>query len=221
MLFNNDRRDRDPSRPAARGCTACAAALRIQCHVLQRREARAHRTLARSLSRLRRQWCSAVMIVEHDGDGDGDGDGDASWADPLWWTHHSGRFELRAQLTHSSQRSDCSRWTERALISFREGEDRRHSLLALLRRITLLVLASSFWSLMPILCPFGDPYDLSLRGFALNSGYFLAYSGLGWGSLWMTNAMWTVRILGLSRLRAARTVVLPTVAAVALCEQLH
>ena len=67
-------------------------------------------------------------------EGDGEGEGDASWADPLWWTHHSGRFELRAQLTHSSQRSDCSRWTERALASFRDGEDRRHNLLALLRR---------------------------------------------------------------------------------------
>lgn len=150
-----------------------------------------------------------------------DGDGEAGWADALWWTRHSGRFELRAQLTHSSQRSDCIRWTERALMSFHERTDRRHSLLAMLRRITLLVLASSFLSLTPILCPFGDPYDLSLRGFALNSGYFLVYSGLGWGSLWMVSAMWTVRILGLSRLRAARTVVLPTVAAVALCEQLH
>lgn len=159
----------------------------------------------------------APMAAGGNDDGGADGD-DASWADPLWWTPHTGRFELRAQLTHDGQRSDCSRWTERALLSFREGQETRQRSLALLRCITSMVLASSFWSLMPILCPFGDPYDLSARGFVLNSGYFFAYSGLGWGSLWLTNSLWTVRILGLSSVRAVWTVVLPTVAAVVLCE---
>ena len=40
---------------------------------------------------------------------------------------------------------------------------------------------------------FADPYDLSVRGYVNNLTYFLGYSGVGWGFLWVVHVGWFLR----------------------------
>ena len=41
-----------------------------------------------------------------------------------------------------------------------------------MRGFLLLLVLAAAGSIAPVLAPFGDPYDLSLRGFANNAGFF-------------------------------------------------
>ena len=43
----------------------------------------------------------------------------------------------------------------------------------ILQRMALVCVASCIFSLMPVIVPFGDPFDLSAVGFLRNSSYFL------------------------------------------------
>jgi len=103
-------------------------------------------------------------------------------------------------------------WTQKAvdtLLHRREAEDAGAGFLQLF----YVLAASSIWSLLPVICPFGDPFDLSAAGYANNMGYFLAYNGVGWCSLYATFYCWTIRLLGLdvTRRGVLGAIILPTV----------
>ncbi len=60
----------------------------------------------------------------------------------------------------------------------------------------LLIILSSLLSLIPVVFPFGDAYDLSVKGYVNNLGYFLGYCGTGWSFLWVMFLMWFRRLKG-------------------------
>ena len=88
--------------------------------------------------------------------------------------------------------TECRRWTRLAKRQLLEMRPSRH----FARRSALLLCASSVISLLPVLLPFGDPFDVSPRGYRNNAGYFLWYCGVGWSSIFLTNALWGSRVLG-------------------------
>ena len=137
----------------------------------------------------------------------------------------AGRFALTVGLKrrpHDPERADsgggelaaCRAWLEKAEAELPQETDGRCGSLGLKKlqlgsRLSALVLVSSFLSLTPVLCPFGDPYDLTARGFARNAGYFLVYCGFGWAQLWLAMTLWAHRIIGID-FSMWRTVALPT-----------
>lgn len=63
-------------------------------------------------------------------------------------------------------------------------------------RLLILCAASLGLSIIPVLFPFGNPYDISVMGFVHNTGYFIGYTGVGWSMAWYTYALWASRVLG-------------------------
>ena len=139
----------------------------------------------------------------------------------------AGRFALSVGLkkrwSRDPERADggggeltaCRAWLEKAEAELPQEADGRCGSLGLKKlqlgsRLSALVLVSSFLSLTPVLCPFGDPYDLTARGFARNAGYFLVYCGFGWAQLWLAMTLWAHRILEID-FSLWRTVALPTI----------
>ena len=108
-------------------------------------------------------------------------------------------------------------WMGRTEESILTGGSLR-GLQEILGKVLLIAMVSSFLSLGPVIWPFGDPYDLTGRGFLNNTGYFLGYCGVGWGFLWLTNAFWTYRLLNVEFTpnTFVSAVVLPTVFAIVL-----
>eukprot|EP00931_Biecheleriopsis_adriatica_P045925 TRINITY_DN26326_c0_g1_i3.p1 TRINITY_DN26326_c0_g1~~TRINITY_DN26326_c0_g1_i3.p1 ORF type:complete len:473 (+),score=31.47 TRINITY_DN26326_c0_g1_i3:45-1463(+) len=106
--------------------------------------------------------------------------------------------------------SGTATWMEEALSSFNDI-----NVFHVLGRIVYMCFLASLASMLPVLCPFGDPYDLTWKGFARNIGYFLWYGGVGWGFLWTVNTMWAARILNME-MDIGGTIVIPTIFAVSL-----
>ena len=63
-------------------------------------------------------------------------------------------------------------------------------------RLTQLLLGAIAVSLLPVIVPFGDPYDVSVEGYLKNTGYFVWYSGTGWGTIWLAQLWWARALLG-------------------------
>ena len=129
---------------------------------------------------------------------------------------HDGHFdiELRRRITGGGNEwmrtTQCVAWSLHA-----EAEAKDHGVATWLPRIAWACAASAALSLVPVLVPFGDPFDLTAAGFAKNAGYFLWYCGTGWGMMWWGQATWANRLLG-AEMAPARTVVLPTTFAILL-----
>eukprot|EP01051_Picozoa_sp_SAG22_P014689 SAG22_NODE_1820_length_3514_cov_2.304539_2_plen_215_part_00 len=99
--------------------------------------------------------------------------------------------------TEHDLKTGCSKWT----ITFSCGLLGGFLLAAVL-------------SLGPIICPMGDPFDLTMRGYLNNTGYFLGYCGIGWSFLWATYALWAHRLLNI-KMHWVGAVIIPTLICIA------
>lgn len=121
---------------------------------------------------------------------------------------HAVAEELRARLeTLRRERAKLEASSPEMVSLTRKGTDAARARLMTnikenlgwrVARLVLVACASALLSLGPVLFPFGDPFDLTLQGFLNNAGYFFGYTGLGWASLFLTNALWVHRLLNVT-----------------------
>eukprot|EP00929_Paragymnodinium_shiwhaense_P058403 TRINITY_DN29244_c0_g1_i3.p1 TRINITY_DN29244_c0_g1~~TRINITY_DN29244_c0_g1_i3.p1 ORF type:complete len:535 (+),score=35.04 TRINITY_DN29244_c0_g1_i3:109-1713(+) len=118
---------------------------------------------------------------------------------------HKARF--RMSVTHGKETHD---WTSEAHSAIDEINTCQ-----VFQRLVVFMAAAAVISILPVVMPLGDWEDISRSGYLHQLGYFVWYTGVGWGILWTVWAVWAGRILE-EPVPVLGTIVLPTVFAVAL-----